>query len=119
MRYIEDLLGLLYSDTIKCNVLVLSHITFIEKEGNSGAAGYPSTLGSKLPPKVGRYFNTMLRCKTIGSGSAQKRVIRTVSEPGLELKNPAPSKVPAEIEFKGTSGGLAEFFKIVLGKSPV
>lgn len=59
--------------------------------------GYPSALGNKLPPRVGRYFNTMVRIKSIGAGSSERKVFVTRSEPNLELKVPIPSKIPPTI----------------------
>ncbi len=117
MRYIEDMLGLLYSDAIKCNVIINSHIVPIEM-GDGSIQSFPTALGNKLPPKVGRYFNTMLMCKSKGFGATKKQVIVTQSIPGLELKNPNPGIIPPEIEFSGITGGLATFFELLLGAPP-
>lgn len=108
MRMIEGMLGLLYSSAISCNVIVTAHIAFLGDEGGM-TRGYPSTLGQKLPPKVGRYFNSVLMARAIGAGAAAKRKIITRSEGLIELKNSAPTEVPAMLDL-GT--GLAEFFKL-------
>lgn len=116
MRMVEDTLSLLYSDAVKCNVIVTSHITHIGNEDSGGVRGYPNTLGQKLPPKIPSYFNSCLKVVSKGTGATQKRYIKTVSEPLLSLKNPNPGKIPAEIEFKYADGGLATYFEILQGK---
>jgi hypothetical protein len=112
MRMIEEMLGLLYGESVGCHVIITSHLTFMESE-TGGVRGYPNALGSKLPPKVGRYFNTILLAKSMGSGQSMRRKIRTVSEGTIELKNPDPYNVPAELDL---SSGLREFFKIITGR---
>jgi hypothetical protein len=97
---------------VGCHVIITSHLTFMESE-TGGVRGYPNALGSKLPPKVGRYFNTILLAKSMGSGQSMRRKIRTVSEGTIELKNPDPYNVPAELDL---SSGLREFFKIITGR---
>lgn len=114
MDLTESLLSLLYSDEIKCNVIVTSHITYIERDDGL-SKGYPSALGSKLPPKIGRYFNTILMTKSTGSGANVKRVIRTVTEGAIDLKTPIPGKLPPELPLET---GLAQFFEAVRGGKP-
>lgn len=110
MNMFEGCLGLLYSKQIQCNVLVTFHISFTDDESGATRA-YPASLGKKLPPKIGRYFNSALMTKTKGTGPNATKVIRTVSEGLVELKHPcAPGKVPAELPL---ATGLADFFKLV------
>jgi len=112
MRKLEEMLQILWSDLIKCHVIVTSHITFIADEGEGNLRkGYPTALGSKLPPKIPRYFNSVLQCVTLGSGTSERRVLRTKSTSVLELKNPSPLTVPVELDI---SNGLAEYFRLVL-----
>jgi hypothetical protein len=108
-QMVEGLLQKLYDDNVKCNVIVISHITYIESD-NGPSHGYPSTLGKSLPPKVGRYFNSVLMAKTTGSGQAQKRRIFTTTIGAVELKNTAPLRVQAEYPL---DSGLASYFKDV------
>lgn len=108
MRLVENCLSLLYADNFQTNVLVTSHITFLSNEGDQVLKGLPMSIGQKLSPKIGRYFNTVLMTKTKGSGSSAKRVIYTRSEGLVELKNPAPTKVLPEYPLED---GLAEIFK--------
>lgn len=114
MQLIEDLLALLYSTSIRCNVIVISHITYIGGDENSPGRGYPNTLGQKLPPKVGRYFNSIVQAKVKGAGPAAKRVLITQPEGFIDLKNPAPLLMPRELPLED---GLARFFQIVRGES--
>ena len=110
MDMIESVLKILYSDAIKCHVIVNAHIAYdvglklddsgkIIKEGKP----FPNALGQKLPPKIGQYFNTMLQCDSIGS----RRFIRTVPNGDLGVKCEilgVPKELPIE-------SGLADFFK--------
>ena len=115
MGMLEDLLSLLYSDEVRCNVVVTSHITYVESEAGGVSKGYPTALGNKLPPKVGRWFNTMVLFKTVGSGASTKRIIKTTSEPLIELKVPVLN-VPPELPI---SSGLADLFKLIRGGHPM
>jgi hypothetical protein len=95
MSRVENMLQLLYSDAIKCNVIVNTHIVYLEDVLKGTLKGLPRALGSKLPPKVGGYFNTIVRTMTEGQGRSQKRVIKTASDIGTELKLPvAPGTIP-------------------------
>lgn len=117
MGSIEDMLALLYSSSIRCNVIVISHITYVGGDENGvGGKGYPNTLGQKLPPKVGRYFNSILLAKVKGSGAGARRLLVTQPEGMIDVKNPSPLNMPRELDL---NTGLAEFFKIVRGgKTP-
>jgi hypothetical protein len=95
MGRIEGMLQLLYSDSIQCNVIVNTHITYLEDVLKGTLKGLPRALGSKLPPKVGGYFNSIVRTMTEGQGKSQKRVIKTASDIGTELKLPlTPGAIP-------------------------
>lgn len=107
---IEGLLQMLYDEGVKCNIIVLAHITYIGGEDNGLQRGYPNTLGKKLPPKVGRYFNSMLGVKSTGQGTNLKRKILTSTSGVLDLKNTAPLKVLPEYPIET---GLADYFKAV------
>lgn len=111
MDMIEAMLKILYSDSIKCHVIVNAHVTYVGGTLNEktkqieGAKPYPNTLGQKLPPKIGQYFNTMLEFATTVTG---KRIIRTQPTGDLGIKSEilgVPKELPLE-------SGLAEFFKL-------
>lgn len=111
-KQLEGCLALLYSDTIKCNVIVTSHITFVDMEGGF-TKGYPSSIGKALSPQIPRYFNSVIEAKTKGSGSSAKHVIITVPDGMIELKVPTlPGKIPAELPLET---GLAKFFEAQVG----
>jgi hypothetical protein len=110
MRQAEEVLAMLYDDSVRCNVIVNTHITYIdEQEGIS--TGYPMAIGAKLPPKVGSYFNTVLSFKRSGSGANTKRVISTGTEGLVEAKFPAPNP-PRDLPI---ATGLATIFKLIRG----
>lgn len=113
-QMMESLLQMLYDDGVKCNVIVIAHIAYIGEE-DGPVRGYPNTLGKALPPKVGRYFNTILMAKTTGSGANQKRKILTNTTGVVELKNTAPLRVKTEYPLET---GLAEYFADVRGQQP-
>jgi hypothetical protein len=110
-QMIEGMLQMLYDEEVKCNVIVNCHITFIGDDNVQH--GYPASLGKALPPKIGRYFNSMIMAKTTGSGANQKHKISTLSSPLVELKNTNPLRVKADypLEF-----GLAEYFRDIRGE---
>lgn len=106
MNLIEDMLSILYSTDIQCNVIINSHIKYIQDEGTGIVKAQINTLGSKLPPKVGRYFNHMLWAGMVGS----KRVFKTKASPVMGLKSPNPEKVADQYPIET---GLADYFKAV------
>lgn len=111
MERIESCLELLYSDAIGCNVVITSHVTAVQDTEGGAVKEYPAALGQKLPPKIGRYFNSVLTIKRKGAGGAEKRVIKTTSEGLLECKASAPG-LPSELPI---DTGLADYFKAVQG----
>lgn len=112
-KQIEGMLGLLYSDTVKCNVIITSHITFVDVDGGF-TRGYPSSIGKALSPQIPRYFNSVIEAKTKGTGPNAKHVIITVPDGMIELKVPTlPGKIPAELPLET---GLATFFEAQVGK---
>jgi hypothetical protein len=116
MELIEQMLGLLYSTAIKCNVIVIAHITYVESEIPGGQTrGFPNTLGQKLPPKVAMYFNSTVLAATRGQGAGTKRLLITRPDGVIDVKNPAPLNMPGELPIET---GLAEFFRVVRGAAP-
>jgi hypothetical protein len=108
-QLVEGMLQTLYDDNIKCNVIVISHITYIGEEGGP-THGYPNTLGKALPPKVGRYFNSCLMARTTGAGTGLRRKILTNTAGAVELKNTAPMQVKPDYPLET---GLADYFRDV------
>lgn len=125
---VDQLLATLYSDDVKCNVIVISHVKEIAKtrtevdskgrqiqvEEEGTRKGYAETgTGRALSPTVGRYFNSVLLVDIEGSGPATRRVIRTVPHTNIGLKNSAPGLVRPSYPL---ATGLADYFKAVRGE---
>jgi len=109
MNLVEAMLQLLHCDAVNCHVIVNTHITFIEDIMKGTLQGLPRALGSKLPPKVGGYFNTIIGSQTEGIGKGAKHVIHTATEARLELKLPIkPGILPAMLPVET---GLLTLFK--------
>ena len=116
---VENLLILLKDTSIQCNVILNSHITFVEDKGQTrvegelpSESGYPSSLGKALSPKVPQHFNTMLTAKIIGSGAGARHRIFTISQGTVATKTTNPLRVAREYDL---AWGLAEYFKAVRG----
>jgi hypothetical protein len=123
MELEEKLLELVFSQQVACNVIITAHIVSIsekQKINKPDSKGedrlvsvdvgepkaFPSFMGNKLPPKVGRYFNTVLQTKSFG---ANRKIITRTSE-DIELKTTIPNIVPASLDLEN---GLATYFKLV------
>lgn len=120
---IRDLLNLITADTIKCHIVVISHITVVTESGGapkpdeiSPAAGYPAAVGRALSPMIPRWFNTMLVTRASGNGTNVKRKLYTtpqnVSGQVVYAKNIKPFGIAPEYPLET---GLADYFKAVLG----
>lgn len=124
---LEKLLATLYSDSIRCNVIVISHVREVGKshteldskgrqitiEEEGSRKGYAETgTGKALSPTVGRYFNAALLADIEGSGQSARRIIRTVPHQNIGLKNANPAKVKPVYPL---ATGLADYFAAVRG----
>jgi len=126
-QMLENMCAMLYSDQIRCNILVLSHVreiakkedhispegkvTKVEIEGTR--RGYAETgAGTALSPNMGRYFNGVLMMDQIGTGQSARKIIRTMSHENIGLKNPNPGVVLPQYPI---ATGLADYFKAVRG----
>lgn len=107
----QGVLDLVCSPSMKCHVILNAHITFIDLD-NGLTKGFPSTIGKAFSPDVPKYFNTMLECRSKGSGENAKRVIGTVPRGIVELKSPIPDGLPAELPIET---GLATYFALMKG----
>ena len=123
---IRDFLMLCCDSTIKCHIIVNTHITYVRKDGsgilvigdqdNIPTQGMPSAIGRAVLPEIPRGFNTILLSECMGSGPAIRRTIHTVTRGNILLKNAAPTVVPPELP---QESGLATYFKLVLGRDPL
>ena len=114
---------MLYSDAIRCNVIVTAHITMVTESGMSPnseeardekdtARGFPSAIGRALSPHIPRYFNTVLTADTEGSGPSTRHYIYTKCRGNVLVKTTAPLRVKDRYDL---GSGLAEYFAAVRG----
>lgn len=112
-RKVTGLLEYLYSESLRCNVIINAHIRYVDLiEGES--AGYPESVGKALPPQIPRFFNSVVQSKIIGSGKNAKQRIRIVPSEGIGLKMAAPKAFQdAELD---RETALPSIFKAIRGE---
>jgi len=96
-RDVQNILQYITGDEVKCNVVVTSHIQYMEGELGIAKA-YPTSVGSKLSTKIGRYFNCVCRIDSKTTSKGNERSLRTVSDNKMDLKVTAPSLVETNME---------------------
>lgn len=101
---VEDVLALLTSESFKTNVIVISHVRYVENPDGT-KKGYPTAVGSALSPQIPRYFNSVALAQT---GPGGKRAIQTVATAMIDLANPAAFKMLPSLPIET---GLATFFE--------
>ncbi len=104
MDNIEKLLDILTSDAVKCHVIVNTHTATPEGQ----TIPLPEALGSKLSPKVGKFFDNMFST----SLTAGKRTIKTKKDGLIACKSAIPLDEAYPIE-----DGLLSIFKKLTGKA--
>lgn len=102
---VENVLALLTSESFRTNVIVNSHIRYMDNPDGSKKA-YPTSVGSALGPTIPRYFNSVAQCETKGG----KRTIQTAATAMIDLKNPKPFAMKPSFPIET---GLADFFAIL------
>ena len=110
-RALEHILSLLTSEHFRANVVVISHITYIDRD-DGARKGYPMATGQSLSPKIPAYFNSVALCESVGTGANVKRTIRTAPTSMIDLKNPASFRMAEQLPIESA---LADFFKTVRG----
>lgn len=106
---IEDVLALLTSPNFKTNVIVISHIKYVDNPDGT-RKGYPTAVGSALSPVIPRYFNSVALAET----RAGKRTIQTAATASIDLKNPKPFSMAKSYPI---DTGLADFFGVLREQS--
>jgi hypothetical protein len=101
---VENVLALLTSEAFRTNVIVISHVRYIDNPDGT-KKGYPTAIGSALSPQIPRYFNSVALAQT---GPGGKRQIQTAATAMVDLANPASFKMLPTLPIET---GLAEFFK--------
>jgi hypothetical protein len=102
---IESVLAFVTGESFRTNVIVTSHIRYIENPDGS-KKGYPTSVGSALGPIIPRYFNSVALCENKNG----KRQISTVATAMIDLKNPKPFDMAKSYPI---DTGLAEFFGVL------
>lgn len=103
---IEGVLALLTSESFRTNVIVISHIKYVDNPDGT-KKGYPTAVGSALSPVIPRYFNSVALCQTSAGG---KRTIQTTATAMIDLKNPKPFAIAPSYPIET---GLADFFGVL------
>lgn len=106
-RAVEDVIALLSSEAFNTNVIIISHITYLELADGT-QRGYPSAIGTALSKHVAKYFNTLVLCQSTGSGTNVKRRLHTLPTSLIDLKNPAPFRMEAAYDI---GDGMAKIFE--------
>lgn len=101
----EMVLNYLVSDSFKTNVIVISHIRYVDNPDGT-KKGYPTSVGSALSPQIPRFFNSVALAQTV----AGKRQIQTAPTAMIDLANPAPFKMLPTLPIES---GLATFFQTI------
>lgn len=123
-RLVENMCSLLHDDSVKCNIICITHIRELSKtETKTNSKGdpirvpiagteksYPETgTGQALSPTIGRHFNSILSVEV----RYGKREIYTKPHDNLALKSASGSSIPDRYPLET---GLADYFKAVQGK---
>lgn len=103
---VEGVLALLTSESFRTNVIVISHVKYVDNPDGT-RKGYPTAVGSALSPVIPRYFNSVALCQTSAGG---KRTIQTTATAMIDLKNPKPFAMAPSYPIET---GLAEFFSVL------
>ena len=117
---VRDLVRLLNDTSIKCHVIVSTHIIYVRADGsgvltlgdggdsNVPTQGFPNAIGRAISPEIPRYFGNVLLLKQIGSGAATRRRLYTLTQGNVNLQSNAPLSVAPEY---AQETGLADLFK--------
>lgn len=127
---IKSFLMYLSDESIKCNVIIICHITKVsesgygpqaaeikEKDGKGNPTGnytedllgFPATIGRALSPHVPEYFPNVLHAKTTGT----RNFIHTKSTGEVATICTAPLKVAPQYPIET---GLSDYFRAVRGE---
>lgn len=100
---ISGVLALLTSESFRTNVIVISHVRYVDNPDGT-KKGYPTSVGAALSPEIPRYFNSVALAQT---GPGGKRQIQTAATAMIDLANPASFKMLPVLPIET---GLATFF---------
>ena len=106
-RDVQNVIQYLTGSEVPCNVVVTTHMQYMEGETGVSKA-YPTSVGSKLSTKLGRYFNCVCRIDTRTTSKGTERTLRTVSDHRMDLKVTAPSLLEPNVTLD-----LAKLFEAI------
>jgi hypothetical protein len=106
-RDVQNIIQYLTGSEVPCNVVVTTHMQYMEGETGVSKA-YPTSVGSKLSTKLGRYFNCVCRIDTRTTSKGTERTLRTVSDHRMDLKVTAPSLLEPNVTLD-----LAKLFEAI------
>ena len=95
VRYVNTLLYVLLSDTVKCHVVILSHL--VKSGEDNSSKEYPNVVTRTYSSKVGAKFNNIFRAEKRIIGKEEKVVLRTKADPRTDLKSSISNQLPAEL----------------------
>ncbi len=107
---VERILAMLTSKSMKTNVIVIAHGTYMKLEDGTTKI-FPQGVGQKLSPKIPQYFPSYVRYKNLGG----KRTIQLNSDAMIDLANPKPFAMEKSYDIED---GLAKFFQALIGDPP-
>jgi len=106
-RDVQNIVQYITGSEVPCNVVVTTHMQYMEGETGVSKA-YPTSVGSKLSTKLGRYFNCVCRIDTRTTSKGTERTLRTVSDHRMDLKVTAPSLLEPNVALD-----LAKLFEAI------
>lgn len=109
---LSSMLQLLTADSIKCHVLVLSHVQLIERSDGT-MKGYATSIGKAFSPQIASFFPTFIMAESKTVGTKTKRTISTAPSSMFDLKNPTPFKMEDSYPLET---GMASIFEILTGR---
>jgi len=106
-RDVQNIVQYITGSEVPCNVVVTTHMQYMGGETGVSKA-YPTSVGSKLSTKLGRYFNCVCRIDTRTTSKGTERTLRTVSDHRMDLKVTAPSLLEPNVALD-----LAKLFEAI------
>jgi hypothetical protein len=107
---VEDVVGMLTSEGMRTNVIVICHVSWSQKTDSAGVTltkGYPASIGKALDNTIPAYFDNMILAQA-SITTPVKRTIQTAQTSMVDLKNPASFSMLPTLPLET---GLATFFE--------
>lgn len=111
---LDKYLQFMRDSTLKCNVIINTHVNWCKEDGSNPEVGYtgtlyafPTAIGKAMNLKIGRHFNHMVMTKRVGVSSR----IYTRGLANAALKSGTPLQVNSDYAIED---GLSRYFADVL-----